>query len=199
MDTTNNPAQVEGQAQDSPVETKVDNSLDAKLAEIEKRWKSEISGLNRRNSELEKALQEKELSALSEKERAAKEIELAKAEKDRILAETEAIKTDRLKEKAIMDKGLPLDFAQYISAKDESAIAEQAEKLSRYITEEAQRLYKAEANKNFGGAAPVGGETPAPATLQSAYDKAVQTKNFAQQSAILRQAAREGIKINLSI
>lgn len=173
MDTTNIQAQ-ETPAQEPAVETTNQiPDLDAKLAEIEKRWKSEISGLNRRNSELEKALQEKELAALSDKERAAKEIELAKAEKEKILAETEAIKTDRLKEKAIMDKGLPLDFAQYISAKDESTIAEQADKLAKYITDEAQRLYKAEANKNFGGKAPSGGATPNAKTITRAQFEAI--------------------------
>ena len=67
MDTTNIQAQ-ETPAQEPAVETTNQTpDLDAKLAEIEKRWKSEISGLNRRNSELEKALQEKELAALSDK------------------------------------------------------------------------------------------------------------------------------------
>ena len=68
MDTTTNHSLVVIQANDPAVEpTNQTPDLDAKLAEIEKRWKSEISGLNRRNSELEKALQEKELAALSDK------------------------------------------------------------------------------------------------------------------------------------
>ena len=45
--------------------------------------KSEIAGLNRKNSEYEKAIQTKELEKLSEKERAEKELELARAEKEK--------------------------------------------------------------------------------------------------------------------
>ena len=53
MVTNENQAKDESQARDPAVETtnqNQPNELDAKLAEIEKRWKSEISGLNRRLS-----------------------------------------------------------------------------------------------------------------------------------------------------
>jgi type IV secretory pathway VirB4 component len=51
--------------------------IDAKLAEIEKRFKAEISGLNRKNTELEKELDKERVAKMSETERLKHEKEAA--------------------------------------------------------------------------------------------------------------------------
>lgn len=176
---------------------KVEGAVSPKVEidEAEKKYRAELAGLNRKISELEKANKEKELEKLGETERAKEEARIAQEERDKYIAETVELK----KTTAVLNEGLSKDFAQFITGKNEEEIAAQIATFKATVMSEADRLYKAEAAKKLGGRAPAGGQTPETTTLQSAYDNAFKAKNFAQQSAILRQASREGVKINQSI
>ncbi len=64
-----------------PAEETPQNSIEQKLKDQEARFKAEIAGLNRKNSELINSLKEKETASMSIEERIAK-IEKEKAEAD---------------------------------------------------------------------------------------------------------------------
>lgn len=189
MENTEKEQNVSGEKPEDVVTPKVD------IDEAEKRYKAELAGLNRKISELEKANKEKELEKMNETDRAKEEVRLAQIERDKYLTETVELK----KTTAVLNEGLSKEFAQFITGNGDEEISAQIAVFKATVSAEADRLYKAEANKNFGGTKPSGGQPPESNTLQSAYDNAFKTKNFAQQTAILRQAAREGVKIIQSI
>jgi hypothetical protein len=155
-----------------PVEDKPNDDVQAKIseaiAEVSRGLKTQIDGLNRRNSELEKQVRDKELATLSEKERAAKEIELARIERDKILAEAEQLKRDRVAERVVIDKGLSPDFAKFINARDEDGIKAEVDLFVKRIEDEVQTRYKSEVAKRFAGKEPASGATPQGNTLTEA-------------------------------
>ena len=168
METTNNPAQ-EIQAQDSPVETKGDNDLSVKLAEIEERHKKELAGLNRKVSELEKVKQTLEMSKMSEEERAAKERELFDNERKKF--DMERAEYRRLS--AVASEGLAPEFAKLISATDPDEIVAQVKIIKENVAAEAERKAKAEIAEKFGGQKPTGGAQPTGKTMTRAEWEAI--------------------------
>lgn len=171
------------------VQAKIDNAIKA----AQEAWKKEIAGLNRRNSELEKSLQEKELEKLNEKERAQKELELAKAEKDKILSETVKLK----RQTAVVGKGLDPEFANLISGNTDEEITQSVSTIQTYIEKEVAKRMELERNKAFGGQSPIAGLPPQAATLQSAYDEAKKANNVAQMTAIQRHAGKIGESLKI--
>ena len=89
------------------------DDIAAKFAEIEKRHKAELAGLNRKVSELEKAKQSIELSKMTEEERAAKEREIF--DHDRKLFDKERAEYRRLS--AVANEGLSPEFAKLMFEK----------------------------------------------------------------------------------
>lgn len=150
---------------DSPVEGEVNptgepqkpaDDISAKLAEIEKRHKAELAGLNRKVSELEKVKQNLELSKMSEEERAAKEREIFDSERKKFDAE----RAEYRRLSAVANEGLSPEFAKLISATDPDEIAAQVKLLKENVTAEAEKKAKAEIAEKFGGAKPAGGTQP---------------------------------------
>jgi hypothetical protein len=174
-----------------PVVDEIQAKIDAALATHSETWKKEIQGLNKRNSELEKKLQEKDLEKLNVEERSKKELELAQAEKDKVVNETISLK----RENAVVGKGLDKSFAKLISGKTDEEIEKDVTSLKSFIDKEISKGMEAERNKLLGGGAPRSGNTVQDATLQSQYTEAKAKGDFALATAIQRQATREGVKL----
>lgn len=140
------------------------DDIAAKFAEIEKRHKAELAGLNRKVSELEKAKQSIELSKMTEEERAAKEREIFEADRKRF--DMERAEYRRLS--AVANEGLSPEFAKLISATEPDDITAQVKMIKESVAAEAERKAKAEIAEKFGGQKPAGGSQPSGKTMTRA-------------------------------
>ena len=140
------------------------DDIAAKFAEIEKRHKAELAGLNRKVSELEKAKQSIELSKMTEEERAAKEREIF--DHDRKLFDKERAEYRRLS--AVANAGLSPDIAELITATEPEDIQAQVKRIQEKIIAAADAKAKAEIAEKFGGQKPAGGSQPSGKTMTRA-------------------------------
>lgn len=194
---TGSGAQIPAQDQTPKPEPTTQEQIEAALKAERELWKKEIAGLNRRNSELEKAKQEQELAHLKDEDRVKREAEIAAAERDKAKAEAEAYRNDLIKTKALLDVGLPTDFAKHINGKTEEEIITTAKEFSALVKKTADAAYQQTVKEKLGGEPPVGGSAPLNTTLQAAYDQAKQKNDVALMTAIQRQANREGQQIKI--
>lgn len=196
---------VEGASQQTEIQTEpqagttqstpISNEDYQKLLKELENSKKEISGLNRKISEDEKTLKQKELENLKGIERERAELELIKAEKEKIAREAEELRRSRIVDKALTDMGIPLEFAKHISGSDELEILQNVKEVSDYVDKLVnQRVEKIIAEK-LSGKAPVIGNIPVNNDLQSQYNKAKEQGNFTLQNAIKRKASAEGIEL----
>ena len=145
--------QVQAQEQVQVEEPKVEPT--DKLAELEEKYKKELAGLNKRNSELEKKVKATEAEKMTEAERLEAERKELQAEKDAI--KREKINLQIIKELA--NVGLPADFANRISGETEDEIKADVKALNKYLDTRAHELSEAEIAKRLKGENPKGGDT----------------------------------------
>ena len=167
------PTQVQ-ESPKSPVVDDVQAKIDAALATHSETWKKEIQGLNKRNSELEKKLQEKDLEKLNVEERAKKETELAIAERDKVVNETISLK----RENAVVGKGLDKEFAKLISGKTDEEIEKDVLSLKGFIDKEIAKGMESERNRILGNPNPKSGQV-ASDNYQGMLDEARKQGNSA--------------------
>jgi len=110
-----------------------ESQIDAKFKEIEERYKKQLDGLNRRNSELENTLNEMKKEKMSEKEKAQFELQEARKERERIEAEAKQYRVGLLKAQAINEAGLTSEAAEFITAEDEEEIREQLARFKDFL------------------------------------------------------------------
>ena len=185
---------------DSPTtEPTTEPSIEERIAEVEARlaekFKTDIAGLNRKVSEVTKERDELKKKTMTDEEVRAAEIE--EERQLRIAAETKA---EALERKQIIDVelagvGLPLEFAKYISGKEESEIKTNVNELSEYIKDTANKLKEQEINQRLSGKAPVAGSSPDVSDLQASYNEAKKAGNTALMTAIKRKGRSEGVTI----
>ena len=183
--------QVESQAkeQDTQDIEKMIAEANAKLkAELEERYKKEIAGLNKRNSELEGKVKKTELEKMSEAERIEAERKELEAEKQTIKQQ----KIDLMVAKELANSGLPEEFAKRISGETEDEIKADVKWLKDFLTTKAHELSQGEIAKRLGGEPPKGGQKTEVSTLQGMYDKAKTRNDVAGMLAIKRQAKQAG-------
>lgn len=151
--------QVQDVNQEQVGETKQDSQLNVeeliaqKTAEIAERYKKEIAGLNKRNSELEKKVKLTEQEKMTEAERLEAERKELQAEKDAI--KREKINLQIIKELASV--GLPPDFANRISGETEDEIKADVKAMKEFLDKKAHELSEAEIAKRLQGDIPKGG------------------------------------------
>ena len=145
--------QVQATEQVQVEEPKVEST--DKLVELEERYKKELAGLNKRNSELEKKVKLTEQEKMTEAERLEAERKELQAEKDAI--KREKINLQIIKELASV--GLPADFANRISGETEDEIKADVKALNKFLDERAHERSEAEIAKRLKGEVPKGGET----------------------------------------
>jgi len=122
--------------------------------------KKEIAGLNRKNSEYEKAIQAKELEKLSEKERAEAELEIKRKEKEQLDNEIKNLSRSRVVDKVLFENNIPPDFADRIKGETEEEIIKDVKMFNDYINKIVEERKTKEINTALGGRAPVAGNTP---------------------------------------
>jgi len=155
MEDIKTPDQAATQDTEQPKDGSQSNEFELKLAEMEKRLRSEISGLNKKNSELEKKARELELEKMSEEEAAAQKIkdaesriqELSKQERDLSIS---------LK---LVDAGLPKEWAKRVSGTTEEEIVADIKELKEFAEGLALKISDAKIKSALGGKAPEGGST----------------------------------------
>jgi hypothetical protein len=125
--------------------------------EMAEQFKSEIAGLNRKNSEYEKEIKAKELEGKSE----AEQKELLLLEKEAIQKEIIELNRGRIVDKTLNDSGLPLDFAKRIIGADEVSIVADIKVFSEFIEATAQKRAESIINERLGGKTPEAGVSPA--------------------------------------
>ena len=145
--------QVQAQEQVQVEEPKVETT--DKLVELEEKYKKELAGLNKRNSELEKKVKLTEQEKMTEAEKLEAERKELQAEKDSI--KREKINLQIIKELASV--GLPADFANRISGENEDEIKADVKALNKFLDERAHERSEAEIAKRLKGDIPRGGDT----------------------------------------
>lgn len=186
----------QGQGNQPTVEDQIAAAVKTAQTDLEDKFKTEIAGLNKANTKLQKDLEAKELEKLDEKTKAQKELELANQEKEKVLKETEDLKRQRTIEKAIFDAGLPQEFAKRINGQEEKEIAKDVKAFTDFIEVEVNKRVEVEVNKRLGGKTPQSGDAPKLGDLQSAYNEAKTKGNMPQMIAIKRQASKDGVTLN---
>ena len=183
--------QVESQAKEQgtkDIETMIAEANAKLKTELEERYKKEIAGLNKRNSELEGKVKKTELEKMSEAERIEAERKELEAEKQTIKQQ----KIDLMVAKELANSGLPEEFAKRISGETEDEIKADVKWLKDFLTTKAHELSEGEIAKRLGGEPPKGGQKTEVSTLQGMYDKAKTRNDVAGMLAIKRQAKQAG-------
>lgn len=183
--------QVESQdnSQDTKdIETMIAEANEKLKSELEERYKKEIAGLNKRNSELEGKVKKTELEKMSEAERIEAERKELEAEKQTIKQQ----KIDLMVAKELANSGLPEEFAKRISGETEDEIKADVKWLKDFLTSKAHELSEGEIAKRLAGDTPKGGQKTDVSTLQGMYDKAKARNDVAGMVAIKRQAKQAG-------
>jgi cell division septum initiation protein DivIVA len=183
------------QANQQGPEINVEELVSKAIEDVKLQLKSEISGLNRRNSELEKELKKKDLEKLSEKERIQAELDEAREEKKRIEQEAAEIIRGRNVDKELYDAGLSVEFAKRVIGQTEEEIKADVKALKKFIDAEINKGIEAEVNRRLSGKPPQAGGPVEKGNLQTLFDDAKKRNRMEEMIAVKRQAARQGIII----
>ncbi len=147
------------------------NELDLMKQEIQALkdgFKKEISGLNRKNSELEKEKTDLERQGLEEQERIKLELDDMKEAKLKEEQELTQLRRERTIESALVSAELPIQLARRINGSSDeeinSDIAEMKEFIQKISEEKAEKIV----NERLGGKPPVQGKTPDGTTMKQA-------------------------------
>ena len=133
------------------------NKMKAELeSQISEKFKNEIAGLNRKNSELQNIIKTKELEGKTD----AEQKELLLKEKENILKEIEELNRGRLVDQELSSVGLPLEFANRITGKDAANIKEDVRALKEFLDNQAKSIADKLINEKMGGQEPQKGKTP---------------------------------------
>ncbi len=135
--------------------------IDKSVNDSAELYKKEIAGLNRKNSEMEKLLKDKELEGKTEEEKN----EALKAENKEIAEENAKLVRDGFVDKSLNSAGLPLKLAGRIIGEDEANIEKDVNDLKEYINELAQEKANAIVNEKLGGNPPKAGASPTAETI----------------------------------
>lgn len=183
--------QVDQDVQSQDQTTTTEQTADEKIKALEAKFKEELRGVNRRNSELEKEKRELERAKLSEEEK-------LKAEKDDLQAEIESL--ELVKKAAIVAQnlykaGLPTELTHRIKGDTEEEIAADIQDLDNFLNQEAEKRAEKIINSRLGGEAPKAGSNADLNTLQGIYNKAKEKNDMPGMLAVKRKASLEGVEI----
>lgn len=120
-------------------------------ADLDAKYKNDIAGLNRRNSELEKKLADEQKAKMTEEERVKAELEEARTAREIALKEAENYKRSTLINKLLAENGLPLDFETRIKGMTADEITADVKALKTYIDAQVKTISESEVNKRLGG------------------------------------------------
>jgi len=130
------------------LEKRIQSAVDKTASKIKKEYEAKLAEANSKLAEIQKSQMTDEQKREAEK-RELEERAKALAERERKLTVIEAL----------ADVGLPPDFANRISGKDEDEIKADAKALKEFLDKKAHELSEAEIAKRLKGEVPKGGET----------------------------------------
>ena len=154
-------------------------------AVIQEQFKSEISGLNRKNTELQTTLKTRELEGKT----VAEQKELLLQEKIQIEKDIIKLNRGRIIDRELSEAGLPLELSSRIQGSDEANIKADVITLSAYIQKLAQDKADGIINKKLAGKPPEDGKTPAKIGLDEQIIQAQQDGDF-ELSIALKELKR---------
>ena len=150
--------------------------------EMEAIYKTQVSGLNKTVTKLQKEAEENELSKLDEEARKAKELEIAEQKLKELTSESERIKRDRLVDRHLDNTGLPLDFAKRITGVTEDEIIEDVKSFKIFLDDAVKKIAEKEVNERLGGQPPKG-ELGAPEVNKRFGESVIDTLKIATEKA----------------
>ena len=165
------------------IEEKIKEATQKIEFELEKRFKNEIAGLNRKNSELQESIKKKELEGKTEEEQK----NLLLEEKKRIENEIAELNRGRLIDKELHSAGLPLEFAKRIVGNDENEIKSDVTGFNEFINKLAQEKADKIINERLAGKAPEGGKTPEKPNIDDMIKQAQDKGDFVRVMALKEQ------------
>ena len=139
--------------------------------EMEAIYKSQISGLDKTVTKLQKEKEDLELSKLDEEARKLKELEIAEQKLKDLTSESDSIKRDRVVDKHLDSTGLPLEFAKRIIGVTEAEIIEDVKNFKIFLDDAVNKIAEKEINDRLSGKSPKAGETPAGAITLEEFSK----------------------------
>ncbi len=154
-------AQAEGQEQVTEPETRTESTIDVEAVKTEavnmaaEKFKKEISGLNRKNTELAEALDEIKKSSMAEAERYQYELE---QRENAIAAKEQALLKSSNRDKALKfatENNIPIDLLDTLSYDNYEAVEVNLNKLKTVVDSERTKII--EEFKTSSGHAPVAG------------------------------------------
>lgn len=163
--------QPKAEANGADVEALIAAEVQKMRTELEARedvFKKELSGLNRRNTELEKIVADKEEAAKRAEMEKLSVAEQAKLESEKIREEWEKEKREKQlalnKNTAILmveKEGLPSELVEYIDYGNADGLPESVLKLKEIISDQVTKALE-EHNRKYGTGAPVGSSPVVP-------------------------------------
>ncbi len=166
MEQTQEQTQTEGVNGNVPVEPTEIDLLKKEIQDMKEGFKNELSGLNRKNSELEKEKRDLELSKLEDDEKLKLQLEDMKTAREKEETELKILRRTRTIENNLVDAGLPLDLANRINGENEDDIKSDITALKDWFDKEAEKRAEKIVNERLGGKPPVDGKTPEGNTMK---------------------------------
>lgn len=165
--------------QDKAKSKTVEELLAEQKAELEKRYQSEISGLNRKVSEFENTVKGLQKERMTEEER-------KKAEQDELKAEREALRLERralMVQNACVSVGLdPNRFAKRLIGETQEELTADAQGLMDFIEAKAHEIAQAEVNKKLTVSTPKTGTPSLKGKLTEEEIEALPTREERQRA-----------------
>ena len=146
--------------QDQPQQEDRAADLEKRFTELEKRFKAEVSGRDKRISELTKANETLELEKLTEEEKAQKLLENAKQRYEEIERQTAEKERQYLIKDELYNAGLPQTFAKRITGQTQEEIQSDINELKSFLNQQKEELVKQAVNERLGGNPPQAGNNP---------------------------------------
>jgi len=127
----------------------------SEFAAKELEYKKQISGLDRKVTESEKAIQQKELDKLQGIEREKAEAELIRAENAKIKKENAELERKRIIDSELFNSGIPSEFAKRINGQSVEEIQKDVKEFKDYIEKLAIERSEKIVNEKLSGKPPI--------------------------------------------
>lgn len=168
--------QVKAEEQEQVVESQdqgksQDNGIEERLANLEKGYKSEIAGLNRKLSEKDDALKTYQREKMTETERIEAERKELAEERQKIANEKKALTTQKLVESELRGVGLSLDFAKRIHGETESEIKADVQALNDLFNSNVNKVVEKTVNERLAGKSPKSTEETKNTITRTEFDR----------------------------
>jgi len=175
-------AQTQAQAvpQELSIQEQIQKAIEASISPL----KSEIAGLNRKNTELEKEKRDAEIKKLPEKEQWEAKLKALDERDSQLTAKEQKVAREGIVRRMADKYRLTPKLADRLIGNDEAEIEADAKYLSDFVAQEVQTKATDTVNEKLSGTPPVGGKT----TVLTDIQKLEQDYKVAQNSGDMEKA-----------